>query len=156
MGYGMATNVRKKMSPKSTIYINDVNVDACERFVRELQSHGPVEIVSSAKEAATRAPVLISIVPAAEHVRQVYLDAENGVIAAPQNPNRLLLESSTIDVDSQREIGRAIRDAGVGSYYDAPVSVSLTCSTDYNTMLTEAGRTVGSGGRHTRNHDRLC
>lgn len=124
MGYGMATNVRKKLSKDSTMFVNDVNLEACERFVNELKSHGPIEIVKTAREAASKAPILVSIVPAAEHVRQVYLDKENGVIAAPPNKDRLMLESSTIDVESQREVGQAIRDAGVGDYYDAPVSVS--------------------------------
>lgn len=155
MGYGMATNVRKKLSPKSTMYINDVNADACSRFVKELQSYGPIEIVSSAKEAATRAPILISIVPAAQHVRQVYLDKENGVIAAPKDPNRLLLESSTIDVESQREIGGAIRDAGVGSYYDAPVSVRFTKTPKSNAKLIDIGRTMGCSSRNSRHHDRV-
>ncbi|KAK3056761.1 hypothetical protein LTR09_002554 [Extremus antarcticus] len=122
MGYGMASNIRKKLSKNSTMFINDVNSEACERFANEHESYGPIEVVSTAKEAASRAPVLVSIVPAADHVRQVYLDKENGVIAAPPDKDRLILESSTIDVDSQREVGSAIRDAGVGSYYDAPVS----------------------------------
>jgi 3-hydroxyisobutyrate dehydrogenase len=125
MGYGMATNIRKKLSNKSTMYINDVNSEACQRFSDELKSHGPIEIVKTAKEAATKAPILVSIVPAAEHVKQVYLDKENGVIAAPPSKERLILDSSTIDVDSQREVGKAIRDAGIGSYYDSPVSVSF-------------------------------
>jgi 3-hydroxyisobutyrate/3-hydroxypropionate dehydrogenase len=126
MGYGMATNIRKKMSKSSTMFVNDVNSEACQNFANELKSHGPIEIVATAKEAATRSPVLVSIVPAAQHVRQLYLDKENGVIAAPPRKDRLILESSTIDSDTHREVGKAIREAGVGSYYDAPVSVSST------------------------------
>ena len=62
--------------------------------------------------------------PAAEHVRQVYLDKENGVIAAPKNDDRLMLECSTIDTQTTRDVGKAIIDAGTGRYIDAPVSVS--------------------------------
>ena len=124
MGYGMATNVRKKLSNNATMFINDVNTSACERFVTELSEHGPIEIVKTAKEAASKSPVLISIVPAADHVRQVYMDKENGVIAAPKDDKRLILECSTIDVQSTRDVGQAIMDAGVGRYIDAPVSVS--------------------------------
>lgn len=127
MGYGMATNVRQKLSKNATMFINDVNTDACERFVKELSQHGPIEIVKTAKETVSKAPVLISIVPAAKHVKQVYLDKENGVIAAPRDENRLILECSTIDVESTREVGKAITDAGVGRYIDAPVSVSSLC-----------------------------
>ncbi len=156
MGYGMASNIRKKLSKNSTMFINDVNSEACERFANEHESYGPIEVVSTAKEAASRAPVLVSIVPAADHVRQVYLDKENGVIAAPPDKDRLILESSTIDVDSQREVGSAIRDAGVGSYYDAPVSVSShSISTVRSAQLTQIGRPMGRSGRYPRLHDRL-
>ena len=142
MGYGMASNIRKKLSSRSTMFINDVNSEACDRFVNEHQSYGPVEIVRTAKEAASRAPILVSIVPAAEHVRQVYLDKENGVIAAPQSRERLILESSTIDVDSQREVGKAVIDAGVGSYYDAPVSVSFRSISYTITSTADLDRAV--------------
>ena len=124
MGFGMATNVRKKLSKNATMFINDVNTAACERFVSETSDYGPIEIVKTAKEAASKAPILISIVPAADHVRQVYLNSVNGVIAAPKSEDRLILECSTIDVASTRDVGKAITDAGVGRYIDAPVSVS--------------------------------
>ena len=124
MGWGMATNVRKKMSSKATLYVNDINRSACENFAKENGSYGPIEICNTAKEVASKAPVLISIVPASQHVRQVYLDKENGVIAAKPDDNRLMLESSTIDVDTTRQVGNAVMDAGLGRYIDAPVSVS--------------------------------
>lgn len=130
-GYGMATNVRKKMSNKSILFINDVNRSACEKFVEENNSYGPIKIIDTAKEVASKAPILISIVPASQHVKQVYLDKENGVIATTSDKNRLILESSTIDVDTTREVGKALMDAGCGRYIDAPVSVSyhqsITC-----------------------------
>ena len=91
MGYGMATNIRKKMSKNSTMFINDVNSEACQDFANELKSHGPIEIVATAKEAATRAPVLVSIVPAAQHVRQVYLDKERPCVSPLQRPLQRLL-----------------------------------------------------------------
>lgn len=130
MGYGMATNVRKKMSSKATLFINDVNRSACEKFVEENKTCGPIEIVDTAKEVASKSHVLISIVPASEHVRQVYLNKENGVIATTPDEDRLILESSTIDVQTTREVGEAVMDAGCGRYIDAPVSVSSECDYD--------------------------
>lgn len=124
MGYGMATNVRKKLSKQATLFINDINQSACDKFVEENSSYGPIEVVSTAKEVATKSQTLISIVPASEHVRQVYLDQENGVIVTTPDNDRLMLECSTIDVDTTREVGKAIMDKGCGRYIDAPVSVS--------------------------------
>lgn len=50
----------------------------------------------------------------------MYLDDENGVIAASKDEERIMLECSTIDVQSTKEIGRRLD--GLGVYIDAPVS----------------------------------
>jgi 3-hydroxyisobutyrate dehydrogenase-like beta-hydroxyacid dehydrogenase len=123
MGFAMATNIRKKIPQDAVLYINDINVSACERFKTEYGSFGPIEIVATARDAAEHASVLISIVPGGQDVRAVYLDTENGVIAAKKNENRLMLECSTIDVDTTKEVGRKLKEEGSGVYIDAPVSV---------------------------------
>ncbi|KAH7379272.1 NAD-binding of NADP-dependent 3-hydroxyisobutyrate dehydrogenase-domain-containing protein [Phaeosphaeria sp. MPI-PUGE-AT-0046c] len=118
----MASNIRRKMPTEATLYINDINVSACERFRTEHSSHGPIEIVKTAREAAENAKVLISIVPGGQDVRTVYLDEKHGVIAAKKEEERLMLECSTIDVESTKEVGKRLKDAGSGMYIDAPVS----------------------------------
>lgn len=127
MGYGMASNIRKKISKESTLFVNDINFGACEKFQKEYSSFGPIEIVQTAREAAENAKVLISIVPGAADVKKVFLDDQNGVIAAKKH-DRLMLECSTIDVESTREVGKKLKDAGMGTYVDTPVSVSLHSS----------------------------
>jgi 3-hydroxyisobutyrate dehydrogenase len=126
MGYAMASNIRQKIPSTSTLYINDINDSACTRFQSEHSSQGPIEIVSSAREAAENAKVLISIVPGAEDVKKVYLDAGNGVIAARKDEERIMLECSTIDVASTKEVGNKLMEKGLGVYIDAPVSVRKT------------------------------
>ncbi|CAA9957591.1 hypothetical protein PTT_17331 [Pyrenophora teres f. teres 0-1] len=116
----MASNLRKKLPPASTLYINDINASALNRFVKEYSSYGPIIPVSTAREAATYSKVLVSIVPGAQDVKAVYLDEKNGVIAAGNNEERILLECSTIDVESTKEVGRRL--GGMGVYIDAPVS----------------------------------
>lgn len=127
MGFAMASNIRKKMPSESTLYINDINVQACERFKAEYSSLGPIEIVPTAREAAENSSVLISIVPGVQDVKTVYLDARNGVISAKKSGERLMLECSTIDVESTKEVGRRLKEAGLGVYIDAPVSVIYDC-----------------------------
>ncbi|KAE8832838.1 hypothetical protein HRS9122_08551 [Pyrenophora teres f. teres] len=116
----MASNLRKKLPPASTLYINDINASALNRFVKEYSSYGPIIPVSTAREAATYSKVLVSIVPGAQDVKAVYLDEKNGVIAAGNNEERILLECSTIDGESTKEVGRRL--GGMGVYIDAPVS----------------------------------
>jgi 3-hydroxyisobutyrate dehydrogenase len=124
MGYGMASNIRKKIPAQSRLYINDINPGACERFKEEFHSFGPIEIVQSAREAADNAKILVSIVPGAKDVKKVYLDEDTGVIAAKKS-ERLMLECSTIDVESTRYVGNKLKEAGMGIYVDTPVSVSF-------------------------------
>jgi 3-hydroxyisobutyrate dehydrogenase-like beta-hydroxyacid dehydrogenase len=123
MGLAMAMNIRKKIPASSTLYINDTNASACERFCAEYSSFGPIELVKTAREAAENANVLISIVPGGADVKVVYLDEKNGVIAAKKNGERLMLECSTIDVESAKEVGERLKDEGSGMYIDTPVSV---------------------------------
>jgi 3-hydroxyisobutyrate/3-hydroxypropionate dehydrogenase len=123
MGFAMASNIRKKIPRDSTLYINDINATACERFNTEYNSFGPIEIVSTARDAAEHASVVISIVPGGQDVKAVYLDDKTGVVAAKKNDKRLMLECSTIDVDTTKEVGKRLKDEGQGVYIDAPVSV---------------------------------
>jgi 3-hydroxyisobutyrate dehydrogenase len=132
MGYSMAMNVRQKMESDATLYINDINASACERFKSEFGSHGPIEIVPTAREASQNSKVVISIVPGAVDVKKVYLDEKDGVIAGKPDEERVLCECSTIDVKSTREVGEALKEKGMGTYVDTPVSVSLIrCACHY-------------------------
>ncbi|KAF1842782.1 6-phosphogluconate dehydrogenase C-terminal domain-like protein [Cucurbitaria berberidis CBS 394.84] len=118
----MAVNIRQNIPKDSILYINDINSSACERFKAQYSNHGPIEIVSTAREAAENAKILISIVPGAIDVKKVYLDENTGVIAARKDDERLFLECSTIDVESTREVGKTLLEKGMGTYIDTPVS----------------------------------
>jgi 3-hydroxyisobutyrate dehydrogenase-like beta-hydroxyacid dehydrogenase len=124
MGYEMAKNVRQKMPSESTLFINDVAQAQCEKFVKDFQSLGAIEIVKTAREIAENSSIIVSIVPAATHVQDVYINDKTGVIAATPNPNRLILECSTIDSETAIELGTALKAAEAGTYIDTPVSVS--------------------------------
>jgi 3-hydroxyisobutyrate dehydrogenase len=128
MGYNMAGHLRRKMSPQDTLYVNDVNKDALSRFQAEMGTrYGPVKVVDTAQEAADDSKVVISIVPRAVNVKQVFL-GDGGVIEARPDPERLLLECSTIDPKTTREVEAKLSSAGLGRYFDAPVSVSSSLS----------------------------
>lgn len=73
---------------------------------------------ASANEAVNGADVVITMLPAGQHVRSVYLD--NGVLAFAKK-GALLIDSSTIDVDSARAVHSAAEKAGF-LFLDAPVS----------------------------------
>jgi 3-hydroxyisobutyrate dehydrogenase len=75
---------------------------------------------ASAAEAARGADVVITMLPAGEHVREVWLH-QGGLIEAVKGATPLLIDCSTIDVESARVVSEAARVAGF-EMLDAPVS----------------------------------
>ncbi len=73
---------------------------------------------ASVKEAVKDADVVITMLPAGQHVRAVYL--EDGILGAAKK-GALVVDSSTIDVDSARAVHAAAEKAGF-DFLDAPVS----------------------------------
>jgi 3-hydroxyisobutyrate dehydrogenase len=74
---------------------------------------------ASAAEAITAANIVITMLPAGPQVREVYLG--NSGILGRANKGALLIDCSTIDVDTARAIAAAAREAGF-DMLDAPVS----------------------------------
>ena len=75
MGFPMASNLRKKIPKESTLYVNDVDTAAVDRFVKEHTSYGPVKVLSSAKEITEHSvpifppsSLLISRIPSSQGI----------------------------------------------------------------------------------------
>jgi 3-hydroxyisobutyrate dehydrogenase len=73
----------------------------------------------SASAAAAGAEVVLTMLPEGRHVREVYL-GDDGIIARAK-PGSLLIDCSTIDVDSARAVNQAAAARGL-EVLDAPVS----------------------------------
>ncbi len=72
-----------------------------------------------AGQAVANADVVITMLPAGSHVRSVYLEQEN--LLAVAGRDTLLIDCSTIDVESARAVHKATGDDGF-DFLDAPVS----------------------------------
>jgi len=86
---------------------------------REAAAAAGAVAVASAAEVARDAKIVVTMLPAGEHVRQVML-GEGGIQAAAPR-GCLFIDSSTIDVASAREVAAAAEAAG-HLMVDAPVS----------------------------------
>jgi 3-hydroxyisobutyrate dehydrogenase len=73
---------------------------------------------ATANDAVKDADIVVTMLPAGQHVRSVYLD--NGILGAAKK-GALLIDSSTIDIDSARTVHAAAEKAGF-DFLDAPVS----------------------------------
>jgi 3-hydroxyisobutyrate dehydrogenase len=96
-----------------------IGYDLNAATVQALASAG-VQAADSAADAARGADVVITMLPAGEHVRDVWLH-QGGLIEAVKGGAPLLIDSSTIDVESARVVTEAARVAGF-EMLDAPVS----------------------------------
>ncbi|MBV8976398.1 MAG: 3-hydroxyisobutyrate dehydrogenase [Alphaproteobacteria bacterium] len=110
MGGPMARNLLKA-SERVTAF--DLSAEALEPLV----GAGAAK-ASTVNDAVKDADVVITMLPAGQHVRSVYLD--NGILGAGKK-GALLIDSSTIDVDSARAVHAAAEKAGF-DFLDAPVS----------------------------------
>src|SRR6266581_7798417 len=111
MGAPMAANLVKAQHHVSGY---DIVADACAALA-EKGGHA----VASAVEAAAAGDIVITMLPAGPQVRAVYLGPD-GVIAKAR-PGALLIDCSTIDVETARAVAAAAKEAGF-AMLDAPVS----------------------------------
>jgi 3-hydroxyisobutyrate dehydrogenase len=111
MGLPMAQNLLKAGHSVCGFDLGKAQVDA-------LAASGG-EPAADVKAASAGAEIVITMLPAGSHVREVYLGAA-GVLAAADD-NTLLIDSSTIDVETARTIAAAAGKRGL-PMLDAPVS----------------------------------
>ena len=102
-----------------------------------------VSVVTSAAEAAQGVEVVITMLPAGQHVRAVYTGA-NGVVGLAKK-GALLIDCSTIDVASARAVHEAAAAAGM-DMLDAPVSGGVA-GADAGTLTFMVGGTEKAFGR---------
>jgi 3-hydroxyisobutyrate dehydrogenase len=110
MGQHMARNLIKAGHSLKVFDLSEENV----RYVAQ----SGAKAAASAAEAATDVEFVVTMVPVGADVRRVFVDA--GVIAAAR-PGTILIDSSTIDVDTARAMHEAAAKAGY-KFLDAPVS----------------------------------
>jgi 3-hydroxyisobutyrate dehydrogenase len=115
MGGGMAPNLAKV---GHEVRAFDLVPEAVEHAVQSGCTRA-----ASAAEAVKDADVVITMLPASKHVRRVY---ENDV-APNSRPGTLLIDCSTIDVQSALEVGEGLSELGF-EFVDAPVSGGIAAA----------------------------
>ena len=111
MGGPMAANLVRN---GESVVVFDLVADA----VKQLEDKGAMA-AASPQEAVTNADVVVTMLPAAQHVKSLYL-GEQGIIAHAKT-GALFIDCSTIDAQSAKEVGAGAINAGY-AFIDAPVS----------------------------------
>lgn len=92
--------------------------DLSDDALAKLEAAGGTAVRAIA-DAVAGCDVVVTMLPAGQHVRNVYTD-DTGILANVDQ-GTLLIDSSTIDVQSARDVAKAATDAGM-LMVDAPVS----------------------------------
>jgi 3-hydroxyisobutyrate dehydrogenase len=126
MGGGMAPNLAKA---GHEVRAFDLVPEAVEHA-----KSGGCSPAASAAAAVQDADVVITMLPAAKHVRAVYHEdvAPNAKVGA------LLIDCSTIDVASAREVGEELNKLGF-DFLDAPVSGGIAAAAGGSLTLMVGG-----------------
>ena len=111
MGGPMAKNL---LAAGHTLQIFDLSPDA----LNDVAAAGAT-VAGSAVEACKAADVVVTMLPAGKHVRQVYI-GDDGLLDH-LSPGTLCLDASTIDSDTARDVGLAVTEQGI-EFMDTPVS----------------------------------
>jgi 3-hydroxyisobutyrate dehydrogenase len=136
MGGPMAANLVKA---GHTVTGYDLNPAALQALAK-----AGGNIAKSAADAVAGASVVITMLPAGEHVREVYLH-QGGLIDITMEEKPLLIDCSTIDVESARTVTATAETAGL-AMLDAPVSGG-TAGAQNGTLTFMVG---GTGEAFTR------
>jgi 3-hydroxyisobutyrate dehydrogenase len=162
MGLPMALNLLKAGHQVEGVDLNPAAVE-------KLKAAGGAG-VETAKTAAARADVVITMLPAGQHVREVYLGSSG--IVANANAGTLLIDCSTIDVETARAVAAEAEKKGL-LMLDAPVSGgvggatagtltfmvggSAQAFTRAETILQKMGKTiVHAGGAGNGQAAKIC
>jgi len=115
MGGGMAPNLAKA---GHEVRAFDLVPEAVQHAIE-----GGCTPAASAAEAVKDADVVITMLPAAKHVRAVFHDD----VAPNAKAGALLVDCSTIDVQSARDVGDEMKSHGF-DFVDAPVSGGIAAA----------------------------
>ena len=111
MGGPMAKNL---LAAGHVVTVFDLMPEACA----DLEAAGAT-VAGNTSDVATGAEYIISMLPAGKHVAGVYTGVDG--LLAQLDTSVTVLDCSTIDAATSREVGAAAAAAGIG-FMDAPVS----------------------------------
>ena len=113
MGGPMAKNLVKA---GHAVTVFDLVPEACA----DLENAGAI-VADSAEAAVVGAENVITMLPAGRHVRTTFLGDNGEGLLARLDTSTTVLDCSTIDAETAREVGVAAREVGIG-FMDCPVS----------------------------------
>ncbi|MDJ0878626.1 MAG: 3-hydroxyisobutyrate dehydrogenase [Halieaceae bacterium] len=113
MGGPMAKNL---VAAGHAVTVFDLVPEACA----ELEAAG-ASVAETAAAAVAGVDYVITMLPAGKHVRATYLGDDGNGLLSLLDGSTTVLDCSTIDAETARDVGLAAKDMGIG-FMDSPVS----------------------------------
>jgi len=118
MGFHMANNLYKNQNAPLIIY--DSNQEILNKFIEGKDNTAkPISFAKNPGDVASQASIVITMLPASKHVKEVYF-GEKGLYGNAIK-NTLFIDSSTIDPHVSKEVAEKL-EANNCQVVDAPVS----------------------------------
>lgn len=123
MGLPMATNLFKGFSADTDFIIYDINQKTTSTFLKDHNTDpsnkDKVKVASSPLEVAKEATVIVTMLPASQHVEGVYF-GKDGLLEG-LTAEHLVMDASTIDQSMATKVAKVLHEKGAKAI-DAPVS----------------------------------
>jgi 3-hydroxyisobutyrate dehydrogenase-like beta-hydroxyacid dehydrogenase len=114
MGTGMANNILKNINNKSDLFVYTRTLDKIKNFTERGASGS-----NSIKEITNSVDVLLTCLPNVETSKDLFMGKDG--IFENANPNQVLVDHSTVDVNTSRECFDSASTRGL-NFLDAPIS----------------------------------
>ncbi|KAF8975025.1 hypothetical protein BGZ46_009498 [Entomortierella lignicola] len=123
MGLPMATNLFNGFKNEADFIIYDINQTTTSKFLQDHnidpQNKEKVKVAKSPLEVAKEATVIVTMLPASQHVEGVYF-GKDGLLEG-LGEKHLVVDASTIDQSMATRVAKVLHEKGAKAI-DAPVS----------------------------------
>jgi len=123
MGLPMATNLFNGFKNEADFIIFDINQKTTSNFLKDHNTDpnnkDKVKVAKSPLEVAQEATVIVTMLPASQHVEGVYF-GKDGLLEA-LGENHIVMDASTIDQSMATRVAKVLQEKGAKAI-DAPVS----------------------------------
>lgn len=119
MGGHMAHNLLKAGHSLVVFDLNPASIERVQAQAKALNLSATV--AKTPRDVGLQVSTLVTMLPSSPHVREVYTSASGILAGLKKNSDALLIDSSTIDPQTARDVAKMASDSG-SVMVDAPVS----------------------------------
>ena len=104
----MAHNLLKAGHP---LVVFDLSQSSLDRVAAQAKALNlSVRVAKTPRDVGAQAQTIVTMLPSSPHVRDVYTNASSGILAGLSAKDSLLVDSSTIDPQTARDVSKLVKE----------------------------------------------